>query len=84
MSKGVLMFPSEITKKGYHEQQSGRIYQCRICGSMGPWEEGKWTWRYIFHYGDRTHGDPGWEELIVTCSPECKRKADETIKWRQR
>jgi hypothetical protein len=52
---------------------SGRIHKCSICGKEGIWAKG-WEWRYQIHRGDESVGDPEWEELIKTCSPECRDK----------
>ncbi len=52
---------------------SGRIHTCSICGREGPWLKG-WEWRYEIHRGNSRTGDPGWEEIIKTCSPECRAK----------
>jgi hypothetical protein len=69
MSPRVINFPGCKTVNG----ASGRIHKCSICGKEGIWAEG-WQYRYEIHRGDHSNGDPGWEEVIKTCSGECRTK----------
>lgn len=46
-----------------------QIHQCSICGKKSTWKDG-WEWRYQWY---RPFHPDGWEKLVITCSPACRR-----------
>lgn len=64
-------FPGCKVEEEVAKEASGRIHECSVCGKESTWGLG-WEWRYEIHRGDEDTGDPGWEELIKTCSDECR------------
>lgn len=65
-------FPKVTPYPEYNSNPTGIIHTCNVCGKHSTWLFG-WMWKYILHKGS-SKGDPGWDEVFITCSDECREK----------